>query len=422
MPKRPISFRDHERSFTPQMTSGEIFEAAGGLGLLGGGLGVVFDGGALFGADRLLRSRRDTWMPDGALPPVVMIKPVRGLDFGARDNYLSFIRQDYPSFRILFAVDSPSDPAATLIRELVAEFPDKVELAVVSERTGQNRKMNKVASVARDLLSTTPYILVNDSDIRVPPSYLREIMRPMLADPMVGAVTCMQRGVAEGGFPSRLAALMLNSEAIPQGLVAYTILPLNYLYGPTMLFSSEALRAIGGFDAMKDYLADDYHLGRLIHEKGYRIVLSHLMVDARIRDESLSGVIAHEVRWSRTYSSLRPLGYSLSLFSRPFLFCLLAVLSGGIGGSPAMAFGAVGLYVLHLALSAYFLREIVGQPLSHKDALLWFSRETLSLYAYLMSFGRSILWRGYRYRILPGGTLRPLDPPRATDPAPTDAR
>ena len=167
----------------------------------------------------------------------------------------------------------------------------------------------------------------------------------------------------------------------------------------------------------KDYLADDYHLGRLIHEKGYRIVLSHLMVDARIRDESLSGVIAHEVRWARTYSSLRPLGYTLSIFSRPFLFCLLAVILGGIGGSPAIAFGAVGLYVLHLALTSYLLREIVGHSLSHKDLSLWISRELLSLYAYLMSFGRSILWRGYRYRILPGGALRPLDPKSTTEAA-----
>jgi ceramide glucosyltransferase len=417
MPKRLISFRDDLPTFPSQMTSGELFDLAGGFGLLGGFLGVVFDGAALFGADRLLRSRQDIWMPDGALPPVVMIKPVRGLDHGARDNYLSFIHQDYPSFRILFTVDSPDDPAASLIRDLEREWPDKVKLVVVSERTGQNRKMNKVAAVAREILSSSPYILVNDSDIRVPPSYLREIMRPMLADPKVGAVTCMQRGMPEGGFPSRLAALMLNSEAIPQGLVAYALLPLTYLYGPTMLFSAEALRSIGGFDAMKDYLADDYHLGRLIHEKGYRIVLSHLMVDARIRDESLSGVIAHEVRWARTYSSLRPLGYSLSIFSKPFLFCLLAVLLGGIGGSPAMAFGAVGLYVLHLALSSYLLREIVGQPLSHKDLSLWISREILSLYAYLMSFGRSILWRGYRYRILPGGALRPLDPKSTTEAA-----
>ncbi len=417
MPKRLISFRDDLPTFPSQMTSGELFDLAGGFGLFGGFLGVVFDGAALFGADRLLRSRQDIWMPDGALPPVVMIKPVRGLDHGARDNYLSFIHQDYPSFRILFTVDSPDDPAASLIRDLEREWPDKVKLVVVSERTGQNRKMNKVAAVAREILSSSPYILVNDSDIRVPPSYLREIMRPMLADPKVGAVTCMQRGMPEGGFPSRLAALMLNSEAIPQGLVAYALLPLTYLYGPTMLFSAEALRSIGGFDAMKDYLADDYHLGRLIHEKGYRIVLSHLMVDARIRDESLSGVIAHEVRWARTYSSLRPLGYSLSIFSKPFLFCLLAVLLGGIGGSPAMAFGAVGLYVLHLALSSYLLREIVGQPLSHKDLSLWISREILSLYAYLMSFGRSILWRGYRYRILPGGALRPLDPKSTTEAA-----
>ena len=391
------------------MTEAFLIELVGGLALFAGFLGVVFDGAALYGADRLLRSRRDIWMPDGALPPVVMIKPVRGLDLGARENYRSFVEQDYPNFRILFTVDSPKDPAVELIRELARDSPDRVELVVVSERTGQNRKMNKVAAVARELASV-PYICVNDSDIRVEPGYLREIMRPMLADPDVGAVTCMQRGIPEGGFPSRLAALMLNSEAIPQGLVAYALMPMSYLYGPSMLFSAEALKAIGGFDAMKDYLADDYHLGRLIHEKGYRIVLSSLVVDARIKDESFSGVVAHEVRWARTYSSLRPVGYSLSILSRPFPFCVLAVLFGILGGSPAIAFGAVGLYALHLALSAYLLREFVGVSLTHKDAGLWIAREALSFYAYLLSFGRSILWRGYRYRIMPGGTLRSLDP------------
>ena len=398
-----------------------ILFAAGGVSLFIAAIGVFFDGLALFGADRLLRSRRESWVSDGVLPPVLMIKPVRGLDHGARENFLSFIEQRYPNFRIIFTVDSPDDPAVPLIRDLESLYPEKVSLAIVSERSGANKKMNKVAAVARDV--TDPYILLNDSDIRVGPTYLREIVLPILSEPDVGAVTCLQRGTPEGGFSSRLSAMLLNSEMIPQALVAYVLMPLTYLYGPTMLFRGEAIRAIGGFDVMKDYLADDYHLGRLIHEKGYRIILSPTLIDAQIRDESLSSLFSHEIRWARTYSSLRPFGYGLSLFVRPILFVFLAFIFGIFSGNPALSVGAAGLYVLHVALVSYLTRQFLDRPMTHKDAGVWLMREIVSLVAYFGSFGRRIMWRGHRYRILPGGALKPLDLPNSsTDRVPDTSR
>jgi ceramide glucosyltransferase len=400
-----------------------LFEALsilGGGALLLAGVGVFFDGLALFGADRLLKSRPDNWVPDGALPPILMIKPVRGLDHGARENYLSFIHQNYPEYRIIFTVDSLADPAVPLIRELESRYPEKVSLTVVSERSGVNNKMNKVASVARGL--SDPYILLSDSDIRVGPNYLREIVTPMLLDKTVGAVTCLQRGNPEGGFTSRLSSILLNSEMIPQALVAYVLMPLTYLYGPTMLFRGEAIRAIGGFDIMKDYLADDYHLGRLIHEKGYRIVLSSTLVDAQIRDELLSGILVHEIRWARTYSSLRPMGYALSILARPFVFCMTAVISGLIVHQPPISAAALGLYVLHLALSYHLLAQFLDRPLTHRDAGLWFMREIVSLLSYLFSFGRKVKWRGHRYQILPGGALKSLELPERIPPEPSPSQ
>jgi ceramide glucosyltransferase len=392
----------------------EILSFLGGGALLVAGVGVFFDALALLGADRLLKSRPDAWVPDSALPPILMIKPVRGLDHGARENYLSFVHQHYPHYRIVFTVDSADDPSVGLIRELEALYPEKVSLSVVSERSGVNRKMNKVASVARGF--SDPYVLLNDSDIRVESNYLREIVTPMISDKKVGAVTCLQRGNPEGGFTSRLSALLLNSEMIPQALVAYMLMPLSYLYGPTMLFRGDAIRAIGGFDVMKDYLADDYHLGRLIHEKGYRIVLSPTLVDAQIKDEPLSDILAHEIRWARTYSSLRPVGYGLSILARPFVFCLLAFIAGIFSRNPAISTAAIGLYILHVALSYHLMTQFLDRSLTHRDAGLWLMREIVSLFSYLSSFGRRVKWRGHRYRILPGGALKALDMPDGIAP------
>lgn len=402
------------------MSPDDILSSLGGGALLLACAGVFFDGVALFGADRLLKSRPDFWVPDASLPPVLMIKPVRGLDHEAKENYLSFIHQNYPDYRIIFTVDSIDDPAVPLIRDLESQYPGKVSLSIVAERSGVNRKMNKVASVARSL--SDPYILLNDSDIRVGQNYLREIVLPMISDKTVGAVTCLQRGNPEGGFTSRLSSLLLNSEMIPQALVAYVLMPLTYLYGPTMLFRGEAIRAIGGFDVMKDYLADDYHLGRLIHEKGYRIVLSPTLVDAQIRDEPMSAILSHEIRWARTYSSLRPVGYGLSILARPFVFCFLAFFLGLLSHQPAISAASLGLYVLHLALSFHLLSQFLEYPLTHRDIGLWFTREIISLVSYLSSFGRSVKWRGHRYRILPGGELRALDLPEAVSPDPSASR
>ena len=389
------------------MNAGVVSHALEGGALILAGAGIFFDVVALLGADRLLKSRKELVFPLSDAPEILMVKPVRGLDHGARENFLSFLDQTYPASKILFAVDSEEDPALPLIRDIVSGHPEKVSVVVVTERTGRNRKMNKVASVTRNLRA--PFILLNDSDIRVGPAYLSEIMAPMQEDRTVGAVTCLQRGTPAGGFSSRLAALLLNSETVPQGLVASVLAPLTYLYGPTMLFREEALRAIGGFDPMKDFLADDYHLGRLIAEKGYRIVLSPTLVDAQIRDEPLGDLLSHEVRWARTFSSLRPVGYGLSIIARPFVFCLTGFLAGGLTGEWGIASIAWSLYLVHLVLLGHLLNQFLERPLSHRDIGLWIAREWVSLFSYLASFGRTVKWRGYRYRILSGGALRPLD-------------
>ena len=383
--------------------------------LLGiGGIGVFFGFLAYLGGRKLLSragSREETrW------PSVLMIKPVKGLDEGARENFLSFVRQDYPDYRILFVVGDGTDPVVDLLRELQKDYPEKVRFKVILEHSGTNRKMNNVNRAFEG--ERGDLVLLNDSDIRVDPNYLKAIVRPIQEDSSVGMVTCLQRGTHVGGWSSRLASLMLNTEAIPQALVAYRLFPIDFAFGPTMLLRRDVLEKAGGFSVLTDILADDYHLGQRVVAAGYRIHLSSYIVDARIGDESLPDLWRHEIRWARTYRNCRPVGYAFSILTRPFVFLLASGIFSILSGHGALAGLSLLLYLVHFTLLTAISDRMLDRPLDGVDLCLFPVREILSLLLYAGSFGSRIVWRGHVYKLMPDGTLRALDPsPFAPDPA-----
>nr|EDZ38592.1 MAG: Ceramide glucosyltransferase [Leptospirillum sp. Group II '5-way CG'] len=371
-----------------------------------GGIGVFFDFLAYLGGRKLF-SRKNTPEDRLSWPSILMIKPVKGLDEGARENFLSFLQQDYPEYQILFVVGDGSDPVVELLRELQAEYPEKVRFKIIFEHSGTNRKMNNVNRAFEG--ENGELILLNDSDIRVDPRYLKSIVRPMLDDPSVGMVTCLQRGTPAGGWSSRLASLMLNSEAIPQALVAYRLFPIDFAFGPTMLLRRDALEKSGGFSALTDILADDYHLAQNLVREGYKIHLSSYLVDARIGEESAGDLWQHEIRWVRTYRNCRPVGYAFSILTRPFVFLLTGGLLAAATGQIALAGGSLFLYLLHFLILITLSDQMLDRPLDGKDLCLFPVREALSLLLYLGSFGSRIVWRGHAYRLMPDGTLRAMD-------------
>ncbi|MHB8421709.1 MAG: glycosyltransferase [Leptospirales bacterium] len=376
--------------------------------LLGvGGIGVLFDLLSYLGSRKLLE--KETVFPgeERSWPSLLMIKPVKGVDEGAEQNFLSFIHQDYPHFRILFVVGDPADPVIFLIERLVQQYPSSVSLKIVTEHSGPNRKMNNVSRAFQG--EEADLILINDSDIRVDPSYLKAIVAPMMSDPSIGMVTCLQRGTPTGGWSSRLASLMLNTEAIPQALVAYLLFPIDFAFGPTMLLRRHVLESVGGFSSLINVLADDYHLGQAVVRAGYRVFLSPYLVDAQIADESFESLWHHEIRWVRTYRNCRPVGYAFSILTRPFIFLLLGGFLGGILGHPVFLWAAITLYLIHFAALGAITSDALDRPFRTGDLLLFPAREILSLVLYLGSFGSTIVWRGHLYRIRRDGTLLALE-------------
>src|SRR5580658_4482388 len=133
-------------------------------------------------------------------PPVSILKPVRGLDREAYENFASFCRLDYPDYEIVFAVQEESDPAVPVIRKVIADFPEcEIRLLIGIENLGPSAKVCKLARLVHD--ARNDLFVISDSDVRVEPDYLRMIVEPF-RDPKVGVVTALFRGNVKANLGS----------------------------------------------------------------------------------------------------------------------------------------------------------------------------------------------------------------------------
>src|SRR5713226_10772201 len=186
-----------------------IFAAWRDVVLLLAAVPLVYYALAMLAALRFFKRERARVLPNYA-PPVSVLKPVRGVDFGSYENFASFCRQDYPDYEILFAVNDDADPAVPLIRHIITDFPQrKIRLLVGAEHLGANRKVNKLARLARE--AQNEVLVLTDGDVRVAPRFLREIVAP-LADRKTGAVTSFYRGIAEKNLGAQIEAIGASSD------------------------------------------------------------------------------------------------------------------------------------------------------------------------------------------------------------------
>jgi ceramide glucosyltransferase len=257
-------------------------------------------------------------------PPVSLLKPVRGVDFGSYENFASFCRQDYPNYEILFAVNDFADPAVPVIQRLITEFPERqIRLFVGADRLGANRKVNKLARLARE--ARHEILAITDGDVRVGGDYLRKVVAP-LADDRAGAVTSFYRGIAEKNLYAELEAIGASSDFFAGVLVAQWMEGMFFALGASIVTTKRWVDQIGGFQAIANVHSDDYELGYRIRQAGGKIVLSHESVWTMYPAQSLGGFWRHQVRWARTVRLCRPLSFAGLLFTHGLPWAVLAAL------------------------------------------------------------------------------------------------
>jgi ceramide glucosyltransferase len=354
-----------------------------------------------------LRERKAADMsvrPTQVLPPVSILKPLKGTDPDIYESFRSHCLQDYPEYEIIFGVSDPADPAVASVQRLQREFPGHaIRLVVCPNQLGSNIKVSNLDQ----MLQTARYdrLIVNDSDIRVERDYLRRVMAP-LADASVGMVTCLYRGVAAPTFGSRLESLGISTDFCAGVLVARQLEGgLQFGLGSTLAFRRADLERIGGFRSIVDFLADDYELGRRIAALGLQVQLSEVVVETHLPAYDWQGFWAHQLRWARGVRDARAAGYVGLVSTFGLMWALLNLLVARAAPWSWAVLGAVMLLRLAVAL-------VVGKAVLEGKTLprnLWLLpvRDLIAVLVWAASFaGHTVTWRGDRFKLKNGRLIR----------------
>ncbi len=287
--------------------------------------------------------RRRTERSGNFFPPVSILKPIRGLDSDAYENFASLCRQDYPEFEILFCVSDPQEPAMPVLLQLIRNFPArKIRVYVGADPLGASDKVNKLCRMARE--AQNEILIVSDSDVRVEPGFLAAVAGAF-ANPSVGGVTCLYRGLTDDTLPANLEALGNSTDFAPGVVVAWMLggKRLDFMLGAVMATTKKQLAEIGGFESLVDYFCDDYELGHRIADRGRRVELIRTPVDIVYPHESLGEAFQHQIRWNLSIRFSRPAGHLGLLFTHGLPWAILGL---ALAHSWAGTFFFVGAYAL----------------------------------------------------------------------------
>jgi len=371
------------------------------LGALGALLAAVATGYSIAAVIALRVGRSAGRARPAALPPATVLKPLFGAQPALYEHLRSFCEQSYPHWQIVCGVRDAHDPALAAVRRLRREFPGlDLQIAINPAQHGASSKVSNLINMMA--LARHDYLVVSDSDIRVPPDYLERVIAP-LQDEGVGIVTCPYRGRPRAGLWSLLGSMFVNEWFMPSVRVAAFTGSRAFAFGATIALRRATLARIGGFEAIADQLPDDYRLGELTRRLGLRTVLSDVEVETCVDEGSAGDLVRHQLRWLRTIRTVQPLGFTLAgiTFGLPVV----------IAGSLLAAGSAATLAMLGITVVARLM--INSAPRSSRPLLsqLWLValNDLLCFGLWCWSFTtRRVHWRDAHYRVARDGTIQPL--------------
>lgn len=351
------------------------------------------------------RERKAVARLSSDMPPVSVLKPVHGNEARLKENIESFFRQDYPAFEVLFAADEPDDPALPVIREICARYPHTPSQILI---TGQppwpnapNYCFHRLTAIASHEILVT-----SDSDVEVGPTYLRDVVTPLL-DPAVGAVTCVFRGKSAGGPWAALDAIGMSVEFTAGVLVANLLEGMKFGLGPTIALRKDSIGRIGGYEAVREYLSNDFVVGNFIYKAGFKVVLSSHVVDHISPPMTFHKMWERQLRWAMGTRYSRPKGHLGTGLTFAVPFGILGLIGGLMVGLPWLGVGLLAASLLNRMAQCWIVGwRASGDPLARRWVLLYPLRDLEGFILWCASYiSKRSLWRDNNYVLLKGGRL-----------------
>ncbi len=404
---------------------GSVFSSVGWvlllLGLVGTLSSTVFLGMVLVAASRYRRLARTALagiqsIPDSALPPVTLLKPVHGTEPRLAENLESFFRQDYPNFEIVFGAREAGNGALLVAEELRKKYPQvKSKVVLSGYPTWPNAKVFSLDKMIAE--SSNDYLIISDSDIKIAPDFVRNVIPPLL-DPHNGLVTCFYEGVPAPGLWSMLEALGMSVE-MPSGvMVADMMEGMRFAMGAVMATRREALHKIGGIRSTRDYYSDDFVLGNELWAAGFKVVLSHHLVGHVLMPRSFRETFGDQLRWMKSTRYSRPKGHVGTGLTFAMPFGLLGFLAAAALGHPGWGGALLAWAFINRTIQCLTVGwGVIRDPRALRYCWLYPLRDLLGFCTWTGSFiSRTFLWRGETYLFGEGGKIIPQHRP-ATDVA-----
>jgi len=349
-----------------------------------------------------------------AFPPVTLLKPLCGIEPGLEAHLTSFFEQQYPTYEIIFGARHEDDPALEIARRVSERYPSvPVQIVITGEPWRPNAKVCSLVKMYER--ARYDYFIISDSDVTVGPNYIAEVVQPLL-DPENGMVTSLYRGLPTGGAWAKLEALGMSVEMTAGAIVANLLEGMKFALGPTMAIRRDALEAVGGFESLADYCADDYVLGREVAESGRQVVMSQHVIDHVVINRRFACSMHHQMRWMKSTRFSRCAGHAGTAMTFAMPFGLLAIVAAGalhhwVLGAGLFAAAFLNRVVLSIAAGWGVVRDRRALRL----AWLYPLRDLMGFVFWCASYsGRMIVWRGDCYRLEAGGHMVLVEPGAAT--------
>lgn len=341
---------------------------------------------------------------------VTLLRPLCGVDACLAENLEACSRQSHRPLELVLGVADQGDTALPIALRFVRdsrELPTRV--SVGEDESLENPKVALLERMSRH--SDGDWLVVSDSNVRVPPDYVRAALSQ--AAPDVGLITHLVAGCGGRSLASLAENLQLNCFVAPAVCGARFLVGQTCVIGKSIFLRRQALEDIGGFRSAGHYLAEDYVIGQAVVRAGYRVVTASQPVPAWHEGWTLGRFIRRHLRWAVMRRSVSRSAYLVELLLNPApLLMLLWVLSHFAplpGIHPLWLLGALGL---EQACAAVSFSRMTGRLVPVLALFANPVRQWLTLGIWVVGwFVETVEWRGKIYRVGEGSLLRPAAGP-----------